>query len=240
CGQRGAARNHGEAHVLRSLHDDQREGIPVAEPANNLIRFAVPDLAEGGKQAGGVQRGEIVEIVAVDALDPQPIPFGGARISHTDDHGREVSCHGLERSMNGSPSWATVPAPYAQKREARAGGPRPGLTHLSAQASNPKDGLLASRSFAGRSSRSGRRSGGIASRSSRRSGGIASRSSRRSGRIGGRGGGRRRRGGCGLGAGGFLLRAGRQHQRRNECAKSKFGFHRSVPRREARVVRKTM
>ncbi len=43
---------------------------------------------------------------------------------------------------------------------------------------------------------------------------------------------------AGFGAGGFLLRAGRQHQRRNECAKSKFSVHRSVPRREARVVRK--
>jgi hypothetical protein len=34
----------------------------------------------------------------------------------------------------------------------------------------------------------------------------------------------------------FLLRAGREHQRGNDCAKSKFCIHRSVPRREARVV----
>src|SRR6202045_2563000 len=73
--------------------------------------------------------------------------------------------------------------------------------------------------------RSGRSSG---IRSSRR---VSSRSRRR-----GVGGGRRS--GSGFGAGGFLLRAGRQHQRRNECAKSKFGVHRSVPRREARGVRK--
>ena len=96
--------------------------------------------------------------------------------------------------------------------------------------------LLGSRSVSRRRSRRSRsaigrsgRSGGAIGRSGGRSRSIASRSG-----VGGR---RRRRSGCGLGAGGFLLRAGRQHQRRNECAKSKFGFHRSVPRREARVVK---
>ena len=84
-----------------------------------------------------------------------------------------------------------------------------------------------------------RRSGSAVSR--RSSGSISGRSSRsvrgRSGgsRCGFRGG---RRSSCGVGAGGFLLRAGRQHQRRNECAKSEFGVHRSVPQREARVVLK--
>ena len=46
----------------------------------------------------------------------------------------------------------------------------------------------------------------------------------------------RRRRCCLFSACGFLLRAGRQHQRGNNSAKSKFGIHRSVPRIEARVV----
>src|SRR6185312_7884760 len=76
-------------------------------------------------------------------------------------------------------------------------------------------------------------------------GGVAARRCRRrlvgrrsgGGVLGGiRGGGRSRRSCSLVCACGFLLRAGRQHQRGNDCAKSKFGFHRSVPRREARVV----
>ena len=87
----------------------------------------------------------------------------------------------------------------------------------------------------GRSSRSGaalRGSGGRSSPIGRSGGRIGSRCCRR--RSGLRRGRSRRS--CSVGAGGFLLRAGRQHQRRNKCAKSKFCFHRSVPRREARVV----
>jgi hypothetical protein len=51
---------------------------------------------------------------------------------------------------------------------------------------------------------------------------------------------RRRRIGSLIRACGFLLRAGRQHQRRHYCAKCKFGVHRSVPQREARVVLKRL
>ena len=75
---------------------------------------------------------------------------------------------------------------------------------------------------------SGRRRGGLVGRTcSRRRGsraGVAGRSSRS------------RRSRSLISAGGFLLRAGRQHQRGNNGAKSNFGIHRSVPRREARVV----
>src|SRR6185437_2333184 len=155
-------------------------------------RLSVPDLAEGGKQARRIHRREIVEIVAVDTLDPQAIPFGGACVSHTDGHGRQVSCHGLERSMNGSPEPAStglalshwrrsasrrslqffrdwrrsasrrslaIPPGCAKKREARTGGTRPGLTHLSAQASNPKADYL----LAGAASPAGAAAGAAAS-----------------------------------------------------------------------------
>src|SRR6185312_7373692 len=90
--QGGAASDHGEADVLGSLQDDQRKSVAVPKPARHLVRLTVPDLAEGGKQARRIHRREIVEIVAVDTLDPQAIPFGGACVSHTDGHGRQVSC----------------------------------------------------------------------------------------------------------------------------------------------------
>jgi hypothetical protein len=87
------------------------------------------------------------------------------------------------------------------------------------------------------SGRSGRR-GTLRRISRRRRGGlVGARSRRRSCLAGvtGRSSGSRRS--CSLiSACGFLLRAGRQHQRGNNGAKSKFGVHRSVPRREARVV----
>src|SRR5262249_54154033 len=103
----------------------------------NLIRLPMPDLAQGRKQPRGVHGSEIVEIIAIDALDPLAIPFGGARISYTDAHGGRVSCHVLERSMNRSLSGGS---PYRIRKGTRPGqvNTRPGLTHLSAQACNPK------------------------------------------------------------------------------------------------------
>jgi hypothetical protein len=84
-----------------------------------------------------------------------------------------------------------------------------------------------------RSGARGRRS--LARSLSRRSGSRAG--GRRRGSVGRcrRSSSRSRRSCSLVGAGRFLLRAGRQQQRRNERAKSKFCVHRSVPR-EARVV----
>jgi hypothetical protein len=148
----------------------------------------------------------------------------------------------MRTKARGPSGWTPARASCIYRlRLARVSQPPMGQPHWASPRGQIRQDLLGSRSSRGLATcwRVGRRGGGrIATGGGGRwCGGIAGRSSRSS-RLVGRSGGRRRRSGCGLGAGGFLLRAGRQHQRRNECAKSKFGFHRSVPRREARVVRK--
>ncbi len=123
----------------------------------------------------------------------------------------------------------TEPRSVAKMHEARDGYYPRGPHASSAQTSRSSELLRRIASRSRRRSRTG------VSRSSRcRGRARVGRSSRSRAGVSRSGGGRRRSGG---GLGGFLLRAGRQHQRRHECAKSKFGFHRSVPRREARVVK---
>ena len=59
-------------------------GSPI--PALQLVRLAVPDLAQRGKHAG-VEQPEIVEVIAIHALDPHPVAPVIARISQAHSHG---------------------------------------------------------------------------------------------------------------------------------------------------------
>ena len=59
----------------------------IAEPARQLVRRAVADLAQRGRaEHAGVQRREVIEIVAVDAFDPLTVASHTACIPHTDSH----------------------------------------------------------------------------------------------------------------------------------------------------------
>jgi hypothetical protein len=59
--------------------------VRVAEPALNLVGLTMTHLAEYRKHSG--VRSEIVEIIAVHALDPAAITLGRPGITHTDSHG---------------------------------------------------------------------------------------------------------------------------------------------------------
>src|SRR5688572_28115617 len=83
-----AARHHGESHRLAAAQDDEWIDRRIAEPARQLVGFAVTDLAERSRaEHAGVQRRKIIEVVAVDAFDPLAIAGSAARIPDTDRHG---------------------------------------------------------------------------------------------------------------------------------------------------------
>src|ERR1700722_12628985 len=91
------ARGRQHAHHARKTHrllpaqNDERIGVGVSEPVRDLIRLAVTDLPEPREQAGaGI---EVIEVIAVDALDPQAVGRCRPGIAHThcgDDH-RQLS-----------------------------------------------------------------------------------------------------------------------------------------------------
>ena len=53
----------------------------------DLVGLAVPELPQCGEQAGaaGIQ---VIEIIAIDALDPEPVGRMGACVTHADGRGR--------------------------------------------------------------------------------------------------------------------------------------------------------
>src|SRR5207244_12121133 len=71
-----------------------------AEPTHDLIRLAVPYFAEGREHSG--VGSEVVEIVAIDALDPEPVAIGRSRITHTDRH--SVEFRGSAQKQHGPDS----------------------------------------------------------------------------------------------------------------------------------------
>src|SRR5688572_15787065 len=82
-----AARDHRETHRVGTAHDDEGIHRRISEPAGQLVLRAVADFAERRRaEHAGVERREIVEIVAVDAFDPLAIAAVAARITNTDGH----------------------------------------------------------------------------------------------------------------------------------------------------------
>src|SRR5207237_10635563 len=78
-----------KTHRLAALHDHQRKGVRIAEPVCDQVRLAVSHLTEFGKQPGaGI---EVIQVITVDALDPQPVGGCGAGIAHTDSRGTKRS-----------------------------------------------------------------------------------------------------------------------------------------------------
>jgi hypothetical protein len=57
----------------------------IAEPTLDLVRLTVTHLAQHRKDPG--IRGKIIEIIAVDTLDPAAIALGRSGVTHTDSHG---------------------------------------------------------------------------------------------------------------------------------------------------------
>ena len=87
AGRRAATRHHGESHGLGAAQDDECIDGGVAEPARELVGFAVADFAQrSGAEHAGVQRRKIVEVIAVDAFDPLAIAGVAAGITDTDCH----------------------------------------------------------------------------------------------------------------------------------------------------------
>src|SRR3954469_12020806 len=79
--------HHGETHRVVATQDDQWIDRGVAEPARQLVRLAVTDLAERSHtEHAGVERREIIQIVAVGAFHPLAIAGRAARIPDTDSH----------------------------------------------------------------------------------------------------------------------------------------------------------
>ncbi len=164
-----------------------------------------------------VERREVVQVVAIHALDPRTVCIRASRVTHADSH---------DRAHNGSGVFRKHTARTGARAPVRAVFELAALSSISSRLLLRRLGRGRSRSggSVGRRRRSGisRRRGGAVSR--RR--GFSGRSSRSfsSRRLGSR-------------SGSFLLRAGRENQRSNESAKNEFRVHRSIPR-EARVVRK--
>src|SRR5262249_10769233 len=69
---------------LTALQDNERKSVWVTEPVRDLVGRAGPDLSQDGEDPrAGV---EIIEVVAVNALDPQAVGGRRPRIAHTDTH----------------------------------------------------------------------------------------------------------------------------------------------------------
>ena len=66
-----ATRHHRESNGLGGLQNDEWKRIGIAEPAHDLIGLTVAHFAQHGKHPG--IRGEVIEIVAINALDPAAI-----------------------------------------------------------------------------------------------------------------------------------------------------------------------
>ncbi len=218
-GRRGPV-HHREARALLAVQDRQDLRPDIAEPAQQLVRRPVPDLAQSRKQARG-GRGQVGEVIREHALDPLAVIPGGATVTETDlMHRSRFQANSKARQTG-------------LLRPARAFPPElsaPGLI-----ARSVLSGLRRELRLRGRGRRRGR--GGR----SRRRGGIGSRSGRgRGGAVSGRAGGcRRSRRGGRRSSGIRAAAASREHQCRRQSAKSKLCIHRWVPRRlkkRARLV----
>src|SRR6185437_1307706 len=93
AGRGGTARHHGEPDALLGLQDDERIGAAVAEPPGDLVGLAMTHLAEP-REEPRVLHGEVIQVFAVDAADPEPVALGGPRIAHADCHGRNPAREG--------------------------------------------------------------------------------------------------------------------------------------------------
>lgn len=188
---------------------------------------AMPHLAEDGENPG-IERREVIEIVAIDALDPMPVVCRSPRISHADSHfsptSKQTARPGLSR-LTGPPLRPCGPEQYLFAVLLLLISRRRRLTRRRARRISRR---RSSGSTVGGSSSVLGLSGSVLSSISRAVGRIGRSGSRVRSSAGSRSG----LGRCGRGfsARGFLLRAGCEHQRRDKSAKSKFGVHRSIPR----------
>ncbi len=232
-----AAHDQREAHGLgRACRMTRGKRVGVAEPVEELVGLAVTDFAQGGETAGAGARRQVVQIIAIDALDPEAVAFRVARVAHTNRHvgvPETLKKHGPDGSRARSDR-----AVWSQCREA-ADNSLPEQRRLTAAAGCRCWPAACCRWPAAEwpreqhCCRTERRAGGVPAAGWRGRHGAGGRRVRRS--RGGRSGRsaalrRSRRSGAGLSAGGIILRTRRQQQCRSKRAKSNFGIHRSVPR----------
>ena len=89
--RRLAARDVDRAHDEREscgcvgLQDQERMSPIIRKPARQKVRLAVTEFAQY-RENPGVEHGKIVQIVAVDALDPLAVVRRPLRITDTDRH----------------------------------------------------------------------------------------------------------------------------------------------------------
>src|SRR6185437_12368613 len=81
-----AAHDQRKADGLGSPQDHERKAVRIAEPVEELVGLAVADLAERRESARARGRRQIVEVIAIDALDPEPVTHCVTRIANTDRH----------------------------------------------------------------------------------------------------------------------------------------------------------
>ena len=107
-------RDHGEAHRLVAVKNCQHLGVAIGEPAQQLVGLAMPDLAQRREYAG-CRGGQIVQVVAIDPLDPAAIVACAAAVPEADlMHGedwrnRKARQTGMSPACTGFPtSWSLV------------------------------------------------------------------------------------------------------------------------------------
>src|SRR6185312_6248864 len=86
AGAGAATHDQREADRLGGSEDDQGEGVGVPEPVEELVGLTMADLTERRERAGAGGRRQIVEIIAIDALDPEAVAFRVSCIAHTNRH----------------------------------------------------------------------------------------------------------------------------------------------------------
>src|SRR2546430_2117304 len=96
---RGCDAHHArKTHRLAALHDHQRKGVRIAEPVCDQVRLAVSHLTEFGKQPGaGI---EVIRVITVDALDPQPVGGCPPGTAPADSRGSHRSTALVPRPLN--------------------------------------------------------------------------------------------------------------------------------------------
>jgi phenylacetate-CoA ligase len=78
-------RHHCKTRGLLVIENGEQRGRPIHQPALQLVGLAVADLAQRRKDPG-VQQAQVIEIVAIHALDPLKVPGIGARIAQAYRH----------------------------------------------------------------------------------------------------------------------------------------------------------
>src|SRR5450755_355102 len=79
------AHNHRKANRYGGFRDEEGVRAGIGEPARDLVGLAMANFAEDRKSPG-VERRQVIEIVAIDILDPEPITLRRPRVPYAYCH----------------------------------------------------------------------------------------------------------------------------------------------------------